>query len=88
MGRARAPRLSAVYEPPQEERPGCRDVWLLTRATWLALVPFAAVVIALIAVVGAAIVLFAVHPALALIPVLVVVVAVLVYRRWEQRRFQ
>jgi len=77
-----------VYEPPQEERPGCRDVWVLTRATWLALLPLAAVVIALMAAAGAAIVLFAIHPALALIPVFVVVVAVLVYRRWEQRRFQ
>lgn len=76
-----------MYEPPpQEERPGCRDVWLLTGAAFaVLLLPLLALAGALGALLGA-LVLFAIHPALALLPVAALALAVYLFARWEQGR--
>ncbi len=76
-----------VYEPSRpEEAPGCRDVWVITRATLGVLVwPLLALIAVLLSVFGA-FVLFATHPALALLPIAALVAAVYLFARWEQRR--
>ena len=74
-----------MYEPPrQDERPGCRETWVITRAVFAVLLP---VLLAIMGVLGAAVaafVLFAVHPALALAPVGLLAGAVYLFARWEQ----
>ncbi len=76
-----------MYEPsPQEERPGCRDVWQLTRVAFaVLLVPLLALAGVLGALLGA-IVLFDIHPTLALLPVAALALAVYLFARWEQGR--
>lgn len=78
-----------MYEVPQQEtRPGCRDAWVLTLAVFAVVLPVVAVCIALLAALAAAVFLFAVHPALALVPVAVAAGAVYAFARWEQGRFR
>ena len=78
-----------MYElPPQEEPAGCRDAWVLTRAAFAVLLPLLAALIGVLAVVFAALLLFAMHPALALAPIAALAVAVYLFARWEQRRFR
>ncbi len=76
-----------MYEvPQQEERPGCRDVWVLTLAMFSVILP---VIFAMMAVLGGitlAFVLFTVHPALGLIPIAVLGLAVYAFARWDQHR--
>jgi FtsH-binding integral membrane protein len=75
-------------KPPEEERPGCLDVWLISRAMFgILLWPFA-VLMGLIVDLYVIVVLFDIHPALALIPVAITAAAVWLYARWEQRRFR
>jgi hypothetical protein len=75
-------------KPPEDERPGCLDVWLISRAMFGILMwPFA-VLIGLIIDLYVIVVLFDIHPALALIPVAITAAAVWLYARWEQRRFR
>jgi hypothetical protein len=58
----------------------------LTRAVFGVLGPPLAAAVAIVLVVGLAIYLFARHPALALIPLAVLIVAGLLFARWDQRR--
>jgi hypothetical protein len=74
--------------PPEDERPGCLDVWLISRAMFGILMwPFA-VLIGLLVDLYVIVLLFDIHPALALIPVTITAGAVWLYARWEQRRFR
>lgn len=76
-------------EPPSEdERPGCFDALLITRAVFGILFwPLAAIaaVLADLAVTGY---LFVTYAPLALIPVVLTAVALWLYARWEQTRFR
>jgi hypothetical protein len=78
---------------PQEEPSafsggGCLEVWVLTRAAFGVLFwPLLAVIGFVLAVV-LVFYLFTVHPALALIPVAAIAVALYLFARWEQRRFR
>jgi hypothetical protein len=77
-----------MYQPPRqdEERPGCRDVWVLSRATFaVVLWPLAAIACVLGAV-FLAFVLVGVHPALGALPVLALVAGIYLFARWERRR--
>ena len=75
------------YEPPREEEPGgCRDVWLLTRVTFAIIAwPLIALVLVLSLLV-ATFVAFATHPALALIPLAVLVGGIAAFAWWDARR--
>ena len=78
-----------MYEPaPQEERPGCRDTWLITRAVFSVILPPVAAIIMIVAALGVALILFSVHPALALLPVAGIAVGILLFARWEQSRYR
>ena len=78
-----------MYEvPKQEERPGCRDVWVITLAVFAVILPVVFAMIALLGGVTLAFVLFTVHPALALIPIAVMVAGMYAFARWEQTRFR
>ena len=77
----------SFHEPPrQEERVGCRQVWLLTYATFLVVLPVLAALIGVLVAVIVALVLFSVHPALALVPIGLVIGAVVAFATWEERR--
>jgi len=72
--------------PPEEPKPGCLDVFLITRAMFgILLWPMVAITLV---VVDAAIIIwaFATHPALALMPLALTAVAVWLLAKWEQRR--
>ncbi len=76
-----------MYEPPrQDERPGCRETWLLTRATFGVLLPFVFVLIGVLIALVAAVSLLTVHPLLALVPILLVVAALYLVLRRERSR--
>jgi len=67
---------------------GCLEVWVLTRAAFGILFwPLVALIGFVLAVV-LVLFLFTVHPALALIPVAAIAVALYLFARWEQRRFR
>ena len=78
-----------MYEvPQQEQRPGCRDVWVISIAVFAVILPIVGAMIALLGAITLAFVLFTVYPALALIPLALVGVAIYVFARWEQGRFR
>jgi len=73
---------------PEEKPPGCLDALLITRAALgVVLIPIAVLVACLLDVV-ATFALFAVHPALALVTIVPSVAGVVLFARWEQRRFR
>lgn len=79
-----------VYQEPgpQREPGGCLEVWVLTRAMFGILMwPMLALVGVVLAVVFV-LFLFTVHPALALIPIAAIALAVYLFARWEQRHFR
>jgi hypothetical protein len=95
-----SPTEQPVYHQPEpQEEPsardgpapgggGCLEVWVLTRAAFGVLFwPLAALVGFVLAVV-LVLFLFTVHPALALIPVAAIALALYLFARWEQRRFR
>jgi hypothetical protein len=72
----------------QQEPHGCLEVWVLTRAAFGVLLwPLLALIGFVLAVV-LVLYLFTVHPALALIPVAAIAVALYLFARWEQRHFR
>lgn len=74
--------------PPGNERPGCLDALLITRAVFSILFwPLAAIaaVLADLAVTGY---LFVTYAPLALIPIALTAVALWLYARWEQKHFR
>lgn len=76
-----------MYEvPQQEQRPGCRDVWVLTLAVFAVIFPVMLALIALLGGVTLAFVLFTVYPALGLIPIAVMALGVYAFARWDQNR--
>lgn len=78
-----------MYEPPsRDQRPGCRETWLLTRATFAIIIPALAAMIAVMAAIVGTIVLVSIHPALALVSVAAAAVAIALYARWERGRFR
>lgn len=75
------------YGPQREDGPaGCRQVWTLTIATFAVVLPVVGALIGVLGAVALALVLFSVHPALALIPIAALVAAVVAFAQWEQRR--
>ncbi len=76
-------------EPPPEKPPsGCLETWAITRAVFGVLFWPMAAIAAVLAVVVAFFILFAMHPALSLLPVAAAVLAVMLFIRWERRRFR
>ncbi|MCH8162359.1 MAG: hypothetical protein IIB88_10760 [Chloroflexi bacterium] len=76
-----------MYEvPQQDQRPGCRDVWVIALAMFAVILPVMLAMMALLGGVVLAFVLLTVHPALALIPIAVIVLAVYAFARWDQKR--
>ena len=74
-----------MYEVQNDnDRPGCRDVLVLTRAMFAVIVPVMGVLAALLGAAALALFLLTVHPALALIPIGVIVLSLLLYARWDQ----
>jgi hypothetical protein len=73
-------------QEPEEEPMGCRDVFVVTRAAFGVLMwPLLALLLVMVGL-GIVFYLFVIHPALALIPIGLVVLAAIAFARWEQRR--
>ena len=78
-----------MYEPPRQHEPsGCRETFVLTRAAFGVLLPPLLAVLAVLGALTAALVLFAVHPALALLPIAALIMGIVLFARWERRRFR
>ena len=78
-----------MYEPPrQEERPGCRETWIIIRAVFSILLPFIGVVMLVLLAVTAIFVALSVHPALALLPIAALVLGIALFARWERSRYR
>ena len=82
LGRAAA----LMYEVQQDQRPGCRDVWVLSLAMFAVILPVIFAMIALLGGIILAFVLFTVHPALGLIPIAVMVLGLYAFTRWDQQK--
>lgn len=74
--------------PADNDRPGCLDTLVLTRAALAMLLPLMLAIGGLLGLVVLAFYLFAVHPALALLPVAALAVGVAAYARWERHKFR
>jgi hypothetical protein len=75
-------------EQPEEKPPGCLDALFITRAVFAVIAPVVIAMMLILLVIGLIFVLFAQHPALALIPIALVAVGIWLYARWEQQRFR
>ncbi len=77
-----------MYKLPSspEERPGCRDTLAITRAVFAVIIPPVAAMLAVLFLVMAAIIMFAMSPPLALIPLAVIVAGFVLFVRWERGR--
>src|SRR3989442_15276633 len=87
---SRANPRSVYYQDkePTEKPPGCLDAVAITRAIFAILLwPMVAVAVVL-ADVGATVVLYTKHPALALVTIVPTVIAIWLFARWEQRHFR
>ena len=74
--------------PPEDERPGCLDALLITRAVfgilfWPLMLMFAAVMDGTITVL-----LFTSYAPLALIPIAITVAGIWIFARWERTHFR
>ncbi|HEY8172897.1 MAG TPA: hypothetical protein VIH21_07400 [Dehalococcoidia bacterium] len=73
--------------PPNEEKPpGCLDVLLITRAVFAVIMIPVGILFGVFFFLSAAFYLFTFHAALGLIPIGVLIAAVWLFARWEQRR--
>ncbi len=76
-----------MYEPPRQEEPsGCRETWVLSRAAFAVLLRPLLAMIGVLGAVAAALILYATHPALALLPIVALAVGVYLFARWERGR--
>jgi hypothetical protein len=79
-----------VYEqqPAEDERPGCRDTLLLTRAVFGVILPPLMAMLGVLILVSLAVVFFAIHPLLAVLPVAALGLGIYGFARWEQGKFR
>ncbi len=78
-----------MYEPPRQvELGGCGETWLITRAVFAVLLPLMLALVGMLGALVITVVLFAVHPALALLPVAALGLGAFLFARWERRRFR
>lgn len=82
------PALEMYQVSNDDERPGCRDTWVLTRAVFAILLPPLFAIVFVLVMLVVTIVLFAEHRALALIPIAVFGLALAAFAYWERKRFR
>jgi hypothetical protein len=73
---------------PEEKPPGCLETLLITRVVFSLILPVVAVIVLVLIDFAAIIMLFSVHPALALIPLALTAGAIWLFARWERRHFR
>ena len=82
--------MGYYYEPssqPDEEKPpGCLETLVIMRAVFGIILPAVAAMIVLIVDLAAIFALYSIYPALALIPIVLTVAAILLVARWDQGR--
>ncbi len=77
-----------MYELPLDERPGCRETLILTRAAFAVLIPIFLAMIAILGLVMVTLLLLITHSLLALVPLAALVVGIVAFARWERRRIR
>lgn len=75
-------------EPPEEERGGCREVFVLTRAVFAVLLVPVGILIGAVTVLALLIYLFGRSTLLGLAGLALIVLAIAAYARWEQDHFR
>ncbi len=81
--------MSYGYEPPKQDKAGSwGEVFAITRIAFGLLFPFLAGLIGLLLLIVATIILFAAHPALALIPLIPVAAGVYYLLRRERQEHE
>jgi hypothetical protein len=75
-----------VYEVPSDpnERPGCRDALVITRAVFGVILPPLIAMLALLVMIALCVYAYAIAPALALLPLAAIAVGVVLFIRWER----
>jgi len=74
--------------PDDDRPPGCLDVLIITRAAFAVIMWPALVFLLGVLSIGFVFWTFSIHPALALVPLTVIGIAIWAYARWEQRHFR
>lgn len=75
-----------MYQQSPEERPGCRDVLVITREVFYVILPPLLAMLALLILIVLVLFAFAVTPALALLPLAGIIVGIVLFARRERRR--
>lgn len=75
-----------MYEPPLDNRPGCRDTLVITSRVFSIVIPPVAAMLAVVLLVLATIIAFTISPLWALIPLALLVLLVAVIVRWDRGR--
>jgi hypothetical protein len=75
-----------MYEPPPDERPGCRETLILTRAAFAVLIPVLVAMIGVLVFVLAVLLLLFTHPVLALLLIAAVVGGITLFARSRRGR--
>ena len=79
--------MSYGYEPPERDRDGSwSEVFLITKVAFSLLLPLIGAIVGVLVLVIGIIFLFAVHPALALIPLSALVIGVAYVLRRERQK--
>ena len=72
--------------PDEDKPPGCMDALIITRAVFAVIIPVMLVLFAVLGLAAMIFILFTVQPALALIPLGILLVGLWLFARWEQGR--
>ena len=75
-----------MYEPPRDDRPGCRDTLVITRRVFAIVIPPLATMTAVLFLVMATIITFTISPPWALIPLALLVLVIAISMRWGRTR--
>jgi hypothetical protein len=74
--------------PPQDERPGCIDILVITRTVFAILFWPLAVLFAIVIDIAVIVMLLVTNAPLALIPIAITIGAIWLFSRWERERFR
>jgi len=81
--------MSYGYQPPKQDKPGSwGEVFAITRVAFAVLMPFVLAMIGLLTTMVVMVLLFAQHPALALIPLVPIGIAFAYYYRRGRREHE
>jgi hypothetical protein len=75
-----------MYQPPSNDRPGCRETLILTRAAFAVLLPIFGAMIAIMSLVIGTLYLLLTHPVFAIVPLVMLFAGIVLFARLEKGR--